>query len=505
MSRAGGLQFVYQCIDKLEVFILLYLRRIQMLIKQLSVFGFFKKPERQLAGVPDWARGYDKTRTKQNIGSVCHAPSANMYFSQTGEVRVCCHNMEFVAGRYPEQTIQQIWKGVALKAIREDMKNYQLNQGCEVCLADLKRGSFQEVRASHFDNIPKHPEYPTQMEFLLTNTCNLECVMCKGEFSSSIRQNREHLPPIPNVYDEAFLQQLEEFIPYLHEARFSGSGEAFLIEANFRIWEKIIRLNPKCIIMIQTNGTVLNSRIKELLESGRFQIGVSLDSLKKEVFEAIRPNSKFERVMENIHYFSAYSQKHKRKFAISTCVMRQNWRELPEFVRFSNELKAVQNFHKVWHPHEYSLYNMSATELMEVDAFLLGHNFDATSHTERINKNHYKYFQETVHHWYEAAVDYERVQNQLDDYNAEKLLQLVEERSRRYLLENSQDLEGNIERQHNEFMQKIHSLLDVLPFESLRKKALREMCRAEIKYVAEAVLHNNVAELLLIARKQLGF
>lgn len=479
--------------------------KIEMFTKQGSKFGFFKQPERQLAAVPDWAKGYDKTRTKKNMGSVCHAPSANMYFSQTGEVRVCCHNMDFVAGRYPEQTLQQIWKGAALKAMREDMKNYKLGEGCEVCLADLKRGSFQEVRASHFDNIPKHPEYPTQMEFLLTNICNLECVMCKGDFSSSIRQNREHLPPIPNVYDEAFLHQLEEFIPYLHETRFSGSGEAFLIEANFRIWEMIIRLNPKCIIMIQTNGTVLNSRIKELLERGKFQIGVSLDSLKKEVFEAIRPNAKFERVMENIHYFSEYSQKHKRKFAISTCVMRQNWDELPDFVRFSNKLRAVQNFHKVWHPHEYSLYNMSAAELKKASDFLSKHDFDATSYTENLNRGHYKYFQETVTHWYVAALDYERVQNQLNDFSAEKLLQLIEERSRRYFLENSYDMDGNVEREHNEFMQKVHSLLDILPIELLRKKALREMCRAEIKYVAEAVLQNNIAELLLIARKQLGF
>lgn len=164
------------------------------------------------------------------------------------------------------------------------MKDYSLFKECNICKADLEIGAFDEVSAKHFDSLPIHPSYPTMMEFLLTNTCNLECVMCKGEFSSLIRQNREKLPPIANVYDDAFISQLRPFIPHLREVRFSGSGEAFLIDANYKIWDMILEINPQCLIMVQTNGTVLNSRIKDLLIRGNFQIGVSLDSLKKEVF-----------------------------------------------------------------------------------------------------------------------------------------------------------------------------------------------------------------------------
>ncbi len=181
------------------------------------------------------------------------------------------------------------------------MRTYRLGEGCKICSADIDMGAFQEVRAKHFDTLPRHRTHPTMMEFLLTNICNLECVMCQGEFSSLIRQNREKLPPIAEVYDDAFIEQLREFIPHLHEARFSGSGEAFLIEANYKIWEMIIALNPKCKTMVQTNGTVCNSRVKDILSRGNFQIGVSLDSLNKEVFEAIRPRAKFERVMEETH------------------------------------------------------------------------------------------------------------------------------------------------------------------------------------------------------------
>jgi MoaA/NifB/PqqE/SkfB family radical SAM enzyme len=48
--------------------------------------------------------------------------------------------------------------------------------------------------------------YPSMLELELNNTCNLECVMCIGELSSSIRKNREKLPAIRSPYDEAFVE-----------------------------------------------------------------------------------------------------------------------------------------------------------------------------------------------------------------------------------------------------------------------------------------------------------
>lgn len=45
--------------------------------------------------------------------------------------------------------------------------------------------------------------------------------MCRGEFSSTIRKNREGLPPIDSPYDAAFFDQVEEFIPHLQSSRFS--------------------------------------------------------------------------------------------------------------------------------------------------------------------------------------------------------------------------------------------------------------------------------------------
>jgi len=99
--------------------------------------------------------------------------------------------------------------------------------------------------AKHFDSLPSHSTHPTMMEFLLSNTCNPECIMCCGELSSSLRTKREKLPLQKSPYGKEFINQIQEFIPYLKETRFSSSGEAFLIHLNFELGESLIEKNPE--------------------------------------------------------------------------------------------------------------------------------------------------------------------------------------------------------------------------------------------------------------------
>jgi sulfatase maturation enzyme AslB (radical SAM superfamily) len=207
------------------------------------------------------------------------------------------------------------------------------------------------------------------MEFELSNICNLECTMCNGDFSSLIRKNREGRPPVKVVYDEAFVTQLEEFIPHLQEMKFFG-GEPFLIDIYYRIWERAVTINPSIRLTVQTNGTVLNQRVKDICAKGKFHISVSIDSLEKENYEHIRKNANFERVMENMEWFREYCQTNDRFFGISTCAMRQNWHELPEFVTFCNDRQIPVFFHTVTHPRESAFAHMSRTELEGVVSVL---------------------------------------------------------------------------------------------------------------------------------------
>lgn len=336
--------------------------------------------------------GYFDSRLGLFHKSVCYAPSTNMLFSQDGSVYACCHNNEMALGKYPQQSLLEIWNSHNAKQFRKDMEQNDLSKGCGICLSDIQSGDFEEVRARHFDTLNRNSTYPVMMEFLLSNRCNLECVMCKGEYSSSIRENREKLPPIVSPYNDDFVKQLEPFLPHLQETRFSGSGEAFSIEINYKIWERLIEINPKCVIMVQTNGTILTERVKAILKRGNFQIGVSLDGTSKEVFEKVRLNANFDKVLQNIAYFSDYCSNKKIKFNLSFCVMRQNWHQIPDFIQLCNKLNAVAMLHKVWFPVEYSLSTLPYNILQEVYKSLSSVQLPLDSSLEKKNRAHFNYF-----------------------------------------------------------------------------------------------------------------
>jgi MoaA/NifB/PqqE/SkfB family radical SAM enzyme len=148
--------------------------------------------------------------------------------------------------------------------------------------------------------------------------------MCNGNTSSSIRQNRDKLPPLPTPYDDAFVEQLKEFIPHLKEAKFFG-GEPFLIHSYFQIWDVMMELNPAISIFVITNGTVLTEKVKELLHKGNFEMAVSIDSIRKERYEYIRKNANYESVMQNLDYFNDYIKSKGKTMSLSFTTQRENW------------------------------------------------------------------------------------------------------------------------------------------------------------------------------------
>lgn len=443
-------------------------------------------------------KDYLKARPGKNHNSFCNAAQTNMLFSQSGDVYVCCHNQAYSIGKYPEQSLKEIWNSKDANTFRENLKNYKLEGGCKICLDDFNRRAFTEVRARHFDTLQPHSKFPVMMEFLMSNVCNLECIMCSGNYSSLIRKNRERLPELHFPYDDSFLAQLEEFIPYLIETRFSGSGEAFSIEMNYVIWDKIIRLNPSCLIMVQTNGTILSGRVKEILEKGRFQIGISIDSLNKKTFESIRVNANFDKVMDNLLYFKDYSKRKKTRFSLSMCVMRQNWKEVPDFIRFCNDNESVATLHKVMHPYKCALFNLPKAKLKEILTFFETQIFDITSVVSKANIQHYYYFVEVVREWYQNSneeLDFS-VQlslnhnfNQLESYKKvlNELFKYIDS-DKKIESEEKQNLKSKIEERLNVFL----SFLTDIEYITF---ALDQMLITNMHYVLDVVLYHDVQKL----------
>ncbi len=303
----------------------------------------------------------------------CYNPFVNLYFNSRGQAVVCCRNQDTVLGTYPEQTIREIWYGEVADKLRDHLKNNDLSMGCQYCEHQFNTSRFYGLPSMHADYYSSTKvKYPKIIELELSNTCNLQCVMCSGIVSSTIRKCRENLPPLENHYDAEFVNQLSEFLPHAKEIKFYG-GEPFLIDTYYQIWDKLLAINSKAKLHVVTNGTVLTDKVRNYLKKLNFTITVSFDALNKELFESIRVGADFDKVKANILEYNHLLG--GKGLSLSLTPMKSNCREVPAVIDFCNTMNATINLSFVENPADMALWTMPSIELKELEIFYNAHQF----------------------------------------------------------------------------------------------------------------------------------
>jgi MoaA/NifB/PqqE/SkfB family radical SAM enzyme len=362
--------------------------------------------------------GYNDVRACRDKRSLCHAPGHSMYFGRDGLVSACCYSRRNALGRYPDHSIAEIWFGDKRKELRGQMRRNILPSGCDICADQLRARNFKGLLAAQFDSLASKATiatklkslvlqpaaYPSRMEFELSNKCNLECSMCNGFFSSSIRSNREGLPALPQIYDAQFVNQLRPFVPHLTDAKFLG-GEPFLVDLYYEIWELFIENNPTCDISITTNGTVYTEKVKRVLEKLNCQIVVSLDSLNKDTYEIIRKNAFFSRTVTNLEAFTAINRGKGKRLTLAICPIVSNWQELPEILSFANSRGMRVFFNTVISPKSLSLKYLTSRKQGEIIAFLRQSRKPATDPQEMHNYGALEDFCQQLQLWRDEKSD----------------------------------------------------------------------------------------------------
>ena len=318
---------------------------------------------------------YNLQRTLGCDPTVCHVPLRSLYFGFGGIVTACCFNRQYELGRFPENTIEEIINGKKRKLLQQHLDKTDFSLGCKFCKNMIASGNFMSVGARLADSLHENGELPSEMIFELDNTCNLRCEMCCAKFSSAHNNGIRVTAPYDN---EDFIKQLKPFIPHLTETKFLG-GEPFLSEIYPKIWNLIIELNPKCKIRVQSNGTILNEKVKSILQRGNFQIGLSIDTLNPERYEKIRNGAKIEKTLENLDFFKHICQKNNDHASISVCPMKENRFDIPELVDFCNKNGIYIYFNDVT-TEGVTISELSAQELDELATYYKknnrkGHNY----------------------------------------------------------------------------------------------------------------------------------
>ena len=314
---------------------------------------------------PEQIHAYNQKRQEFDLSRIvntvspCIAPYNNMYFTTEGHVAPCWLLVGNVETWGPKNSIRDIWFGKQFTEYRENLKKCIFENKCRVCKQKIEADTWPLAMAYDGFSIK---EYPTLLELELSNQCNLECVMCEGRLSSGIRKNRDKLPALPMIYDDNFVEQLKEFIPYLEELRFNG-GEPFAQKIVYDICMLVSEINPSLRINIATNGTVYNKQVKSILDKCNIHLNISIDSLTKENYESIRINGNFDTLMKNFNIFKEYCHNSNRNLSVMVNPMRTNWWEMPDFVKFTIENKVHLWYNTIHHPENLSIWNLPSSEL----------------------------------------------------------------------------------------------------------------------------------------------
>jgi len=342
-------------------------------------------------------RKYNSFRPSGAKPVFCYVPFNSLTFSFSGKVFACSYNRDVQLGQYPDLSIDEIWNSAEARQLRTHMQHNDLDYGCQHCRYFFEKGKFSNLKPLVFDKYYENTAatYPQVMEFELSNECNLECQMCVGEVSSSIRKNRDKLPPIPMPYDEKFLAQLAKYIPHLKEAKFYG-GEPFLISIYYKIWDLIKQLNPKLPLFVITNGSHWNSKIESLINDLDFDVAVSIDAVDKDIVEGIRKNIQHEKLMHNIKRFSEVCRKKGKYLSLSFTVQKDNWRELPRVIELCNEVDAFIFVSYLERPVEFSITEFSTSELQEVIDYMKTISLPRLSQKERHNHRCFEDFKKYI-------------------------------------------------------------------------------------------------------------
>ena len=296
----------------------------------------------------------------------CNAPFNNMYITLQGKVSPCWKLPGACDTWSKDRSLMDIWTGEHFQKYRDALSQNVFLNRCLECKKDIDNDVWPLARA--YQKYPVNT-MPSMMEIELSNQCNLECIMCNGNLSSGIRKNRDNLPPLPQIFNGTFLEQMREFIPHLTELRVNG-GEPFAQKILLDLLDIVSEINPNLKVNIATNGTVYNKRVQGIMDKCNIHLNISIDSLIAERYEEIRVNGSFKTLMKYFKVFKTYCHTNNRSLSIMVNPMSVNWDEMVEFVRWTEKHDCSLWYNTILYPTHLSIKHLPYAEIKSILEYL---------------------------------------------------------------------------------------------------------------------------------------
>lgn len=175
-----------------------------------------------------------------------------------------------------------------------------------------------------------HLPYPTGLMLELGNRCNLHCIICPREYYFGKQMNQGFMKP------EQVYKIVDEIYPYLDSIGLTGLGETFLYPELLEVCKYIKEKRKDIIITLSTNAHFKNYLEKALPVMPYIDsLQISVDGIG-ETYEAIRPNTDFNYIANNIRELVKASK--NTVIMLNTVITIENYKHLLPIVEFAHQV-----------------------------------------------------------------------------------------------------------------------------------------------------------------------
>lgn len=282
--------------------------------------------------------------------TTCRYANSGLWITPNGKMAPCCQMQQTNV----DYDLKNFYNHELFTSVREYNDNGKIldHPSCNTCLQQENKGIYSRRRDSASIIKQDHKIVkPRRLDISLSNTCNLNCAMCKPMYSSKWISTLKNMPEyIKNIVpqSETFsvsYDQIDELLELISntstdelELKLMG-GEPFYDKKVLYFLEKLpcdIKIN------IVTNLTNIN---KELLDKfSNLQITASIDGIY-EIYEYIRGYN-WEEVDKNLKYCLSLDNL-KELLVVQPTITAYNYECWGKMYAYFKKI-GVKNFNVQW-------------------------------------------------------------------------------------------------------------------------------------------------------------
>lgn len=204
-----------------------------------------------------------------NNPAFCPAPWTSIYIDTDGSIDNCCISKNLI-GNAVAHDILDVMSLEKNQLIKQQMLDGILPTGCVGCKRkDATTHSLRRYMLGIHSSVPLsiYNDNSFKLNYLdirWTNICNSACVYCSPAFSSKLAEELNIL----QVVDHQKITRIKEFlIDKLKDIDtvYLAGGEPMLTKENKWLLTNLYRENPGCKIVVNTNLSIVNNEIFNLI------------------------------------------------------------------------------------------------------------------------------------------------------------------------------------------------------------------------------------------------